>query len=232
MDPAFWHRRWQDRDVGFHQSAPSPLLQQYWQAIGAPAGGTVFVPLAGKSLDMVWLAAQGHRVLGVELSPLAVAQFFTEHDLQPEIVETRYGLHHRAGGIELILGDAFALDAAALADCTAVFDRAALIALPAELRAPYVDALYTRLPAGCRGLLITLEYPQHEKAGPPFCVSEAEVHERYGRDWTVELLERRDILAGQPGFVDAGVTALDTCVYRLQRSPAEPLVGATPVATR
>jgi thiopurine S-methyltransferase len=219
MDAAFWHRRWQDQDIGFHQSAPTPLLQKHWPAVGAPAGGTVFVPLAGKSLDMVWLAAQGHRVLGVELSPLAVAQFFAEHDLQPEIVESRYGLHHRAGGIELILGDAFALDAAALAECTAVFDRAALIALPAELRAPYVDTLYARLPAGCRGLLITLEYPQHEKAGPPFSVTEAEVRERYGRDWTVALLERRDILAGQQSFIDAGVTALETCVYRLQRRP-------------
>jgi thiopurine S-methyltransferase len=179
----------------------------------------MFVPLAGKSLDMVWLAAQGHRVLGVELSPLAVAQFFAEHDLQPEIVESRYGLHHRAGGIELILGDAFTLDAAALAECTAVFDRAALIALPVELRTRYVDALYARLPAGCRGLLITLEYPQHEKAGPPFSVTEAEVRERYGRDWTVSLLERRDILAGQQSFIDAGVTALETCVYRLQRNP-------------
>ena len=219
MDHDFWLRRWQDNEIGFHQSEPTALLQEYWPAVGAPAGSTVFVPLAGKSLDMVWLAAQGHRVLGVELSPLAVAQFFSEHDLQPEIVETRYGLHHRAGGIELILGDAFALDAAALADCTAVFDRAALIALPAELRAPYVDALYARLPPACRGLLITLEYPQQEKAGPPFSVTEAEVRERYGRDWTVEPLERRDILAGQPGFIDAGVTAPETCVYRLQRRP-------------
>ncbi len=219
MDAAFWHRRWQDRDIGFHQSAPTPLLQKHWAAVGAPAGGTVFVPLAGKSLDMVWLAAQGHRVLGVELSPLAVAQFFAEHHLQPDIVETRYGLHHRADRIELILGDAFALDAAALAECTAVFDRAALIALPAELRGPYVDTLYARLPAGCRGLLITLEYPPHEKAGPPFPVAESEVRERYGRDWDVSLLERRDILAGQQSFIDAGVTALDTCVYRLQRRP-------------
>jgi thiopurine S-methyltransferase len=218
MHPEFWLDRWQENRIGFHQDGPTPLLSKHWPALGAAPGSTVFVPLAGKSLDMVWLAAQGHRVLGVELSPLAVNQFFDEHRLQPDVVETRYGLHHRAGGIELILGDAFALDAAALAACTAVFDRAALIALPAELRARYVDALYAHLPAGCHGLLITLEYPQQEKDGPPFCVTEAEVRERYGRDWDVSLLERRDILAGQQGFIDEGVTALDTCVYRLQRS--------------
>lgn len=220
MDPDFWRQRWQDRRIGFHQAEPTPLLQKHWAAAGAPAGGKVFVPLAGKSLDMLWLAARGHRVLGVELSPLAVAQFFDEHGLRPEIFETRYGVHHRAGGIELICGDAFALDEALLADCDAVFDRAALIALPSALRERYVAELHARMPAGCHGLLITLEYPQREKAGPPFSVPEAEVRERYGPQWTVERLERRDILASQPAFVEEGVTALDTCVYRLTRRAA------------
>ncbi len=218
MHPDFWLQRWQDANIGFHQDAPTPLLCKHWPAVGAPTGGTVFVPLAGKSLDMVWFASQGHGVLGVELSPLAVEQFFAEHGLVPEIFETRYGTHHRAGGIELILGDAFGLDAELLARCDAVYDRAALIALPPELRARYVGELYPRLPAHCRGLLITLEYPQHEKAGPPFSVPEAEVVARYGPHWDVERLERRDILATQQGFVDAGVTALDTCVYRLART--------------
>lgn len=222
MDADFWHRRWRDNEIGFHQDQPTPLLQEHWPAVGAPPGCRVFVPLAGKSHDMVWLAAQGHRVLGVELSQLAVEQFFAEHGLQPEIHETRYGLHHRAGGtqagdIELIRGDAFALDAAALADCGAVYDRAALIALPPDMRLRYVDELYARLPAGTRGLLITLEYPAHEKAGPPFPVIEPEIRACFGHDWDVDLLERRDILATQQGFIDEGVTALDTCVYRLQR---------------
>lgn len=217
MQPDFWHDRWQQNLIGFHQDTPTPLLQKHWPAVGAPPGSRVFVPLAGKTLDMPWLAAQGHRVLGVELSPLAVTQFFDALGVTPDISETRYGRHHRAGPIELICGDAFALDAELLADCAAVYDRAALIALPPELRARYVDTLYARLPAGCRGLLITLEYPPHEKAGPPFSVDEPEVRERYGRGWDVSLLERRDILATQQGFIDEGVTSLDTVVYRLTR---------------
>ena len=224
MDAEFWRQRWQDNQIGFHQDQPTPLMQKHWPSIGAPPGCRVFVPLAGKSRDMLWLAAQGHRVLGVELSQLAVEQFFAEHGLQPRIDETRYGRHYRAGGpqtgdIELICGDAFALDAAALADCAAVFDRAALIALPPALRLRYVDELYACLPARCRGLLITLEYPQDEKEGPPFSVSESEVRTRFGSRWDVDLLERRDILATQQNFIDEGVTALDTCVYRLQRHP-------------
>ena len=97
--------------------------------------------------------------------------------------DSRYGRHYRAGDIELICGDAFALDAAVLADCAAVYDRAALIALPPPLRQRYVRRTVCAAAAGCRGLLITLEYPQHEKNGPPFSVPEAEVRELYGRDW-------------------------------------------------
>jgi thiopurine S-methyltransferase len=217
MQPDFWHQRWQDNRIGFHQDTPTPLLQKHWPALGVPAGAKVFVPLAGKSLDMLWLAEQGHRVLGVELSQLAVERFFAEHGLQPDIATTRYGTHYRASNIELICGDAFGLDEAILANCTAVFDRAALIALPPELRRRYVRELHARLPAGCRGLLITLEYPQDERAGPPFSVPEDEVRVLYGGDWDVELRERRPIPRDHPGYVD-GVSHLDTAVYGLIRT--------------
>ena len=150
MHPDFWQQRWADNQIGFHQSAPTPLLLKHWSSLEVPAGATVFVPLAGKSLDMAWLASQGHRVLGVELSQLAIDQFFAEHGLAPDVEATRYGVHHRAGGIERIRGDAFGLDAGLLAACGAVFDRAALIALPPGLRARYAAELYARLPAGCR----------------------------------------------------------------------------------
>jgi thiopurine S-methyltransferase len=217
MDPDFWHQRWREGRTGFHQAAPTPLLLRHWPALALAPGSRVFVPLAGKSLDLLWLAGQGHRVLGVELSPLAVAQFFDEHGLTPQVHDSRYGVHHVAGAIELICGDVFALDAAALADCAAVYDRAALIALPPDLRRRYVRELHAQLPAGCRGLLVTLEYPPHEKQGPPFAVPEAEVRELYGRDWEVATLERRDILAQQPGFAAEGVSALETVAYRLSK---------------
>ena len=217
MDHDFWQQRWRDNQIGFHQERPTPLLAEHWPSLDVAPGAQVFVPLAGKSLDLLWFAAQGYRVLGVELSQLAVGQFFAEHGLTPESSESRYGRHYRAGEVELICGDAFALDAEALAGCDAVFDRAALIALPPDMRPRYVRELYARLPHGCRGLLITLEYPPGEKQGPPFAVPEAEVRELYARDWDVEVLERRDILAQQPGFQADGVSALDTVVYRLLR---------------
>ena len=212
MDPAFWHQRWHDNRIGFHQDKPTPLLLKLWDAVGAAAGARVFVPLCGKSLDLAWFASRGHRVLGVELSPLAIGQFFAEQGLQPTVRESRHGRHFQAGPVEILCADVFGLDAGLLADCDAVYDRAALIALPPDLR-----RRYARLPRGCRGLLVTLEYPQHEKAGPPFSVPADEVRALYGADWELDLLERRDILAQQPGFQADGVTDLHTGAWRLQR---------------
>jgi len=217
MDPDFWQQRWREGRVGFHQDRVTPLLEEYWGAIGLAPGACVFVPLAGKSLDMLWLAARGYRVLGVELSHLAVDQFFSEHQLLATRRTSAYGTHYVAGEIELICGDAFALDAHILARCSGVYDRAALIALPAYMREHYANDLYARLPSDCRGLLVTLEYPPHQKQGPPFTVAEDEVRRLYARDWSIEVLARRDILAAQPGFVAEGVTALDTVAYRIRR---------------
>lgn len=216
MEAAFWHQRWADNQIGFHQSAPTPLMQKHWPSLAMPEGACVFVPLCGKSLDMAWLAAQGHRVLGVELSRTAVEQFFAEHGLTPAIEESRYGSHYRAGSIEIIVGDAFGLDADALRDCAAVFDRAAIIALPPELRIRYAAELYGRLPSACRGLLITLEYPQDERAGPPFSVPEGEMHALFGREWNIDRIDRRPIPSDHPGFI-GGVSRLDTAVYALRK---------------
>ncbi|UNK56761.1 thiopurine S-methyltransferase [Pseudoxanthomonas daejeonensis] len=217
MEADFWLQRWQEGRTGFHRAEVMPLLEKYWLALGVPAGGRVFVPLAGKTLDMHWLAARGMQVLGGELSALAVDAFFAEAGLAPDVSEDLDGVHHRAGAIDLVRGDVFALSATTLRAMDAFYDRAALIALPPAMRRRYVAEVYGKLPRGCRGLLITLEYPQAQMDGPPFSVGEAEVRELFAQDWAVELLERKDILAHEPRFSDDGVTALATAVYRLQR---------------
>ena len=217
MDAGFWTQRWQEGRIGFHQQRVTPLLQQYWDAVGVAPGARVFVPLAGKTLDMAWLASRGHEVLGVELSPIAVSQFFAEQSLRPNVHAAADGVHYRAAGIELVCGDIFALDARSLERCDGLHDRAALIALPPAMRERYVWDVHARLPSGCRGLLVTIDYPTSEKQGPPFTVDADEVHRLYDRDWLVELLERRDILDQQPGFVAEGVTALHTAAWRLRR---------------
>ncbi|HET6906378.1 MAG TPA: thiopurine S-methyltransferase [Rhodanobacteraceae bacterium] len=218
MDADFWLQRWREGRTGWHRDAVMPLLEQHWPALEVPRGTRVLVPLCGKSLDMPWLASQGLRVRGVELAPLAIEHFFAEHHLSPKTRELPYGTHYDAGEIELIHADIFEVDAAQFANCGAIYDRAALIALPPPMRERYARAVYDALPIGCRGLLITLEYPQHQMQGPPFSVEEREVHRLFGERWDIDPLERRDILDSQPSFSEQGVTALHTAVYRLSRA--------------
>lgn len=217
MEPEFWQQRWHEGQIGFHQDHETPLMLKHWPSLQVPAGSRVFVPLAGKSLDIIWFAHQGYRVLGVELASTAIEQFFAEHDLQAAASDSTYGRRYQSGDIELINGDVFAQDPKALFACDAVYDRAALIALPPALRRRYASEVYGRLPKGCRGLLITVEYPQAEKSGPPFSVEEAEVRDLFGAQWDITVLERREILAQQPNFAAEGVTALQTVVYDLTR---------------
>ncbi|MDR6398146.1 thiopurine S-methyltransferase [Herbaspirillum seropedicae] len=217
MEAEFWLERWRDGRTHFHQSRVTPLLQKYWPSLALPAGSTVLVPLCGKSLDMLWLAEQGHRVLGVELSELAITQFLSEHQLVPLVHESAQGRHYVAGNIELICGDIFALEEATLAACAGAYDRAALIALPPAMRARYVTEVYGRLPAQARSLLITLEYDQQKMDGPPFSVSEEEVLHLYAPHSEAQAIDRRDILDKEPKFLERGLSALETVVYRLQR---------------
>ena len=217
MDADFWLQRWREGRIGFHRSDVMPLLQKHWPTLDVPRGTHVLVPLCGKSLDMPWLASQGFQVRGVELAKLATEQFFAEQKLHPQSRTATYGTHYIADEIEIIQADIFEIDKALLAECGAVYDRAALVALPPPMRERYAREIYDHLPAGCRGLLITLEYPQYEMQGPPFSVEEREVHRLFGEQWNVDLLERRDILADQPTFSEQGVSALHTAVYALRR---------------
>jgi len=217
MQPDFWHQRWQTNQIGFHRDTPLPLLLAHWPALGLKTGSQVFVPLCGKSLDMVWLAEQGHRVLGVELSELAITQFFDERGLSPETRQSPFGTHYYAGAWEIICGDAFSLTTEVLQHCTGIYDRGAMIALPPEMRKTYVATTWSRLPTGCQGLLVTLEYPQSQKSGPPFSVEETEIRQRFNGICSVGLLERRDILQNEPKFQAEGISTLHTSVYRIHR---------------
>ena len=193
-----------------------PLLQKYWPALGLPADSQILVPLAGKSLDMLWLAAQGHRVLGVELSEVAVEQFFGENGLLPEKRDLPFGVSYRCNNIELICGDIFAITPEVFAGCQGVYDRAALIALPPTMRAQYVQQVYAQLPRSYRGMLITLDYPQQQMDGPPFSVPDTEVQALMAAHSEALVLDQRAILDKEPKFSERGVTRLDTLLYRLQ----------------
>lgn len=217
MTPDFWHQRWQRGEIGWHNAEINPCLEQHWPRLGAPPGCPVFVPLCGKSRDLLWLAGEGYRVIGNELSPIAIDAFLAEHGLAATRTQTLPFTQVVADEIELLVGDFFDLQPQHLAGVGAGYDRGSLIALPPALRPRYAERLASLLPAGTPMLLITLDYDQSRMDGPPFSVSHTEVMGLFGPAFAVESIAAVDVLAGHPRFVTRGVTALTERVYRLQR---------------
>jgi thiopurine S-methyltransferase len=217
MDPEFWHERWKTNQIGFHQGDINPYLGRYWPSLELARGDRVFVPLCGKSRDMFWLLEQGFEVVGVEISPIAVESFFVENRLTPFVSREARHLRWKVEALEILCGDFFDLQPGDIGVCRGVYDRAALIALPPEMRPRYVEHLSTLLDTLANGLLISLEYHQSEMAGPPFSVSDAELIRLFSRAYTVQQLCRTDILRSQPRFKERGLTWLSEQVWRVTR---------------
>jgi thiopurine S-methyltransferase len=213
----FWHERWRERRIGFHQMAPHPFLERWWPTVCRATNGRVYVPLCGKSLDMVWLAVRGHRVVGSELSPIAVQEFFGERGTEAGL-ETRGPFRvHSTEGFDVYEGDAFELTPEMLGPVDAAYDRAALVALPPTLRELYARSFARLLTPGTPALLVAFEYPQELKEGPPFSVTPDEIERLYGEAFVVRELERVNIINESPGFADEGVNALYEVAYSLVR---------------
>ena len=219
MESNFWHERWQRGETGWHLPHVHPMLEQGWLRLALPRGARVLLPLCGKSEDMAWLADQGYRVVGVELSADAAAAFFTEHDSTPDIDAVGTFRRFRSSTIEILCGDFFRLDAAQLGAVDAVYDRGALVALPPAMREQYVGQLRTLAPTPLPGLLITLDYPQEQMDGPPFAVSDTDVEQYFGATHTIELLTRTDALNDSPRFRERGVTRMTENAFALTPRP-------------
>lgn len=197
MESEYWIGRWQRGETGWHQSEVEPALIKRFAAL-APT--LILVPLCGKSLDVAWLASQGHQVVGVELSTLAIEAFFSEHKLHFEKSKIADFTVYRSQRITIFNGDIFKFTPELLEGqkLGAIYDRAALIALPPELRQQYVEHLKqliarARTPTGFEFLQIVLERSAHDNNGPPFSVTVDEVKKLYGNIFEVELLSREEV---------------------------------------
>ena len=163
----YWQNRWKNNETGWHEPLPHPLLAEYYPQLALEQGDTVFVPFCGASVDMAFLARCGYRVIGVEISPKACAQFFTEqglpytqHPLPP--FDCYQGEH-----ILIYCGDYFALTAALLGEAKAVYDRAAFVAISPTERYAYLNQLCHLMPPAFSVLLVTLYY-HNAHQGPPY----------------------------------------------------------------
>jgi thiopurine S-methyltransferase len=211
-----WLNRWQEGNIGWHHQEFNPHLLGFWQALGVTAGCRVLVPLCGKSHDMVWLAQQGHDVVGIELSPLAVAAFFDEQQLQPERERDGAFEAWQAGPYRILCGDIFQLQAHHLEAVEAVYDRASLVAFNPQQRRHYITLLNRLLPPDCSLLLVAMDYRQEQMQGPPYSVTAAEVEQLFGEKFSIELLDSLDLLKETDRYRDRGLSHLLEQVYRLR----------------
>jgi len=198
MDANFWHQRWEKNEIGFHEPEANPLLVRHFQALSLPKGRRVFVPLCGKTLDIAWLLSNGYRVAGAELSELAVQQLFQGLGVEPEITESGKLKHYSQAGLDVFVGDIFDLSSDALGPVDAVYDRAALVALPEPLRKRYAAHL-TGLTKNVPQLLISYVYDQSVMNGPPFSVRDEEVKHLYQANYEVTLIASNDVPGGLKG---------------------------------
>lgn len=188
MDKDYWLQKWQSKEIGFNQLQPNKLMQGYFSSLNLKPGSRVFVPLSGKTIDMLWLVTQGYQVIGVEFSRVACSAFFEENKIPVKITETKDFIIFNSDEITLFCGDFFKLNREVLGKVDAVYDRAALIALPAGARKSYSEHLIELIRPMTAIFLIAMVYNQNEMPGPPFSVDEKEVNALFGTYFDIEQL--------------------------------------------
>ena len=218
MQADFWHQRWQAGEIGFHKHEYNAHMTRFIDLLGIEQGDHVLVPLCGKSLDMIWLREQKFQVIGIEISPIAVADFFSENKIEHEIIEHDWGQVYQSDGIRILCADFFDIASADLPHIDGIYDRASLIALPKAMRPAYAKHLAGLIPDTIRSLLITLDYPQQEMDGPPFSVSEADVKQLFSDQFIIEPIYSEDCLVDEPRFQAKGLSRLDERVFLLTKN--------------
>lgn len=218
MTKKYWLERWNRDEIGFHQDSCNPYLLRFWPLLQLASCSQVFVPLCGKTRDMVWLRKQGHSVLGVELSERAITAFYKENDLTPSHARGEKLTCFAADNINILFGDFFDLDKKDLMNVHAVYDRASLVALPPEARLRYSQHMLNVLPPATKIMLISFDYPQSEMQGPPYAVSHDEIKSLYQPHAEIQLLTAIDILEENPRFQQRGLSRLQESIFLLTLS--------------
>ena len=207
MQHSFWINKWENAEIGFHQETFHPAMLKYFPKLEPDS--IVLVPLCGKSKDILWLTGQGYRVLGVELVESAVIEFFEENDLQYRCVQQGEFSHYFSDElpIQIIAGDFFKLNNAEVELCDALYDRAALVALPFEMRNPYAQQCLNLLKPAAKILLISFSYDQMAMQGPPFSIAASEIQSLW--QGQLKMIDSFSLLQGESKFKDRGLAYMD-----------------------
>lgn len=210
-----WLKLWREaRSDEFHQTNVNEYLQRFLPKPTSTTTNRIFVPLCGKSLDMIWLAQQGYEVIGIEISPIAIKAFFKENKLS--VNKHNIGAFNcwSHGNISILHGDYFALTPKDLGLIDLVYDRAALTALPKELRARYVTHLQHLIPQDINVLLLTIEDQNDYKNLQDVPLIDEELLSLYEDNFTIRLEHMETVI--EPS-TEANTVAEPACLYKVYR---------------
>lgn len=202
MDLSFWNEKWEKGETAFHEGEANELLTKYFDKLNLEQGSRVFIPLCGKTRDISWLLLNGYQVVGAELSEIAVQQLFSDLGIEPEITSVGELEHYQASNVDIFVGDIFDLTADMVGSIDAIYDRAALVALPSGMRKRYTEHLI-KITGTAAQLLICFVYDQSVMAGPPFSIITDEVLGHYEAHYRATHLESKNVQGGLKGIVDA-----------------------------
>lgn len=201
MEASFWHEKWASGRIGFHEKKVNPLLLNHVGKLNLDKGSRIFLPLCGKTLDISYLMSLAYHVVGIEFSEIAIQELFQELQLSPTITKTGEHSHYQADGIDIFVGDFFALDSKTIRQVDAVYDRASLVALPFKTRQSYTKHLI-EITNTAPQLLVCLEYDQTVSNGPPFSISEDEIKNHYENLYSLECVESNSLIGDLKGKFD------------------------------
>ncbi|MDY3200173.1 MAG: thiopurine S-methyltransferase [Arcobacter sp.] len=193
MDKDFWNERWEKEEIAFHMNEVNPMLIKYFPELFLEKRKRIFIPLCGKTLDIEWLLAKNYRIVGVELNELAIKSLFNQLKIEPMILEIDNFIIYKHKNIDIFVGDFFNLSETILGKIDLIYDRAALVALPENMRKKY-SAHLLNITSGASQLLLTYEYDLNMMKGPPFCVDSMEIRNYYLDKYSLILLEENENL--------------------------------------
>ena len=214
---ADWLHFWENNETNWHSDTITQELVEYFELFELEPGDKVFVPLCGKSLDMIYIVNQGFSVVGVEISEFGIRQFFKENDLKYTFTKVDDFYLYSSENLEIYCGDFFSLTSKHLNNVKAVLDRKSLIALEPDLRQKYVKHLNDIISLGVRILLVTLHYPQHQMSAPPFSVDKSEVESLFSMTFETRELKSFNDLENESKLVRAGVDYINNAAYCLRK---------------
>lgn len=202
MDADFWHKKWESNDISFHQDEFNPLLVRHFKTLSLAEQSRIFIPLCGKTRDIAWLLSNGYNVAGAELSKIATEQLFAELGMKADISKVGNFERYSTACIDIFVGDIFNLSNSLLGPVDAIYDRAALVALPSATRRQYAAHLM-QITNNAPQLIICYEYDQSTLNGPPFSVSAEEIHQHYADSYRLSCIASAPLAGGLKGRCDA-----------------------------